>query len=70
LAPPGGRWRAPGPARQEPTGDVSINQIRDYVVHRNTNPQPFTWAATADKILVKVRLVQTNIKKLVDNNAK
>jgi hypothetical protein len=54
LAPPGGRWRAPGPARQEPTGDVSINQIRDYVVHRNTNPQPFTWAATADKILVKV----------------
>jgi hypothetical protein len=47
-----------------------INQIRDYLAHRNTNPKPFTWAATADEILAKVRLVQTNIKKLVDNNAK
>jgi hypothetical protein len=28
------------------------------------------WTATADEILAKVRLVQTNIKKLVDNNAK
>jgi hypothetical protein len=70
LATPGRRWREPASARQEPTGDVSINQIRDYVAHRNTNPQPFTCAATADEILAKVRLVQTNIKKLVDNNAK
>jgi hypothetical protein len=28
------------------------------------------WAATADEILAKVRIVQTSIKKLVDNNAK
>jgi transposase len=49
---------------------VLIKQIRDYIDHWNTNPKPFTWTATAEEILAKVRLVQTNIKKLVDNNAK
>jgi transposase len=49
---------------------VLIAQIRDYITHWNTNPTPFVWTATADDILAKVRLVQTNIKKLVDNNAK
>ena len=32
--------------------------------------KPFVWTATADEILAKVRLVQTNIKRLVDSNAK
>jgi transposase len=49
---------------------VLIKQIRDYIAHWNSNPKPFTWTATADEILAKVALVQTNIKKLVDNNAK
>jgi transposase len=49
---------------------VLIKQIRDYIAHWNANPEPFVWTATADEILAKVRLVQTNIKKLVDNNAK
>jgi transposase len=49
---------------------VLIGQIRDYIAHWNTNPKPFVWTATADEILAKVRLVQTNIKKLVANNAK
>ncbi|MEU3626702.1 IS630 family transposase [Amycolatopsis coloradensis] len=49
---------------------VLIKQIRDYIAHWNTNPAPFTWTATADEILAKVRLVQANIKKLVDNNGK
>jgi transposase len=49
---------------------VLIKQIRDYITHWNTNPTPFVWTATAQEILAKVRLVQTNIKKLVDNNAK
>lgn len=49
---------------------VLIAQIRDYITHWNTNPTPFIWTATADEILAKVRIVQTNIKKLVDNNAK
>ena len=49
---------------------VLVSQIRDYIDHWNTDPEPFTWTATADQILAKVQLVQTNIRKLVDNNAK
>jgi transposase len=49
---------------------VLIRQIRDYITRWNTDATPFTWTATADEILAKVQLVQTNIKKLVDNNAK
>jgi transposase len=48
---------------------VLIKQIRDYIDHWNSDPKPFTWTATADEILAKVQLVQTGIKKLVDNNA-
>jgi transposase len=47
-----------------------IHSIRAYIEHWNTDAQPFTWTATADEILAKVRWVQTNIKQLVDNNAK
>jgi len=50
--------------------NVLITQIRHYITHWNTNPKPFEWTATADEILAKVRIVQINIKKLVDNNAK
>jgi transposase len=47
-----------------------IKQIRDYMTHWNANAKPFTWTATADEILAKVRILEANIKKLVDNNAK
>jgi transposase len=50
--------------------NVLTTQIRNYIATWNTDAKPFTWTATADEILTKVRLVQTNIKKLVDNNAK
>ena len=46
---------------------VLIKQIRDYIAHWNTNPKPFIWTATAEEILAKVRIVQANVKKLVDN---
>ena len=49
---------------------VLIKQIRGYIDHRNVDFRPFVWTATADDILAKVQLVQTNIKQLVDNNAK
>jgi hypothetical protein len=49
---------------------VLISQIRDYIAHWNATATPFVWTATAEEILAKVRLVQTNIKKLVDNNSK
>jgi transposase len=44
--------------------------IRDYINSWNTDAQPFAWTATAYEILAKVAWVQTNVKKLVDNNAK
>jgi transposase len=47
-----------------------IHRIRDYIAHWNTDAKPFVWTATADEILAKVRWVETNIKQLVDNNAK
>lgn len=49
---------------------VLIRRIRNYIDHWNTNPEPFSWTATAEEILAKVQIVQANIKKLVNNNAK
>ncbi len=46
-----------------------IRQIRDYIDHWNTDAKPFTWTATADEILAKVKLVQTSVKRLVANNS-
>ncbi|UIX29907.1 IS630 family transposase [Streptomyces sp. GQFP] len=50
--------------------NVLITQIRNYIDSWNSEARPFTWTATAGEILAKVRLVQTNIKKLVANNSK
>jgi hypothetical protein len=61
---------ASDPARHLHLRQVLIGQIRDYIAHWNTNAKPFVWTATAEEILAKVRLIQTNIKKLIDNNAK
>jgi transposase len=47
-----------------------IHRIRAYIEHWNSAAEPFVWTATADEILAKVRWVQTNVKQLVDNNAK
>jgi transposase len=47
-----------------------IHRIRAYVERWNTDAEPFVWTATADEILAKVAWVQTNVKQLVDNNAK
>ena len=58
------------PARHLHLRQGLVKQIRDYIEHWNANSKPFAWTATADDILAKVQLVQTNIKKLVDNNAK
>ncbi|MFJ1594391.1 hypothetical protein ACIOD0_29720 [Kitasatospora albolonga] len=38
----------------------------DYVNSWNENAKPFTWTATADEILAKVRLVQAGVKKIVN----
>ncbi|MER7727419.1 hypothetical protein [Streptomyces sp. NPDC096323] len=47
---------------------VLIKQIRDCNDSWNENAKPFNWTATTGEILLKVRLVQTSIKKLADNN--
>lgn len=50
--------------------NVLITQIRNYIDTWNSEAKPFTWTATTEEILAKVRLVQTNIRKLVANNTK
>lgn len=50
--------------------NVLIKQIRDCINSWNENAKPFAWTATAGEALAKVRLVQTNMKKLVGNNSK
>ena len=47
-----------------------IRRITDYIDSWNANPRPFTWIATADEILAKVKVVEVNVRKLIDNNAK
>jgi transposase len=49
--------------------NVLIKQIRDYINSWNQGAKPFTWTATADEVLAKVRLVATHMKKLVNNNS-
>jgi hypothetical protein len=44
--------------------------VADEVVGLDGDPAPFVWTASADEILAKVRIVQTNIRKLVENNTK
>jgi hypothetical protein len=47
-----------------------IRRITDYIDSWNANPRPFTWIATANEILAKVKVAEANVRKLVDNNAK
>jgi transposase len=47
-----------------------IKRINDYIDHWNENAEPFTWTATAAEILDKVALLDTDYRKLVDNNQK
>ena len=49
---------------------VLITEIRTFIDQWNADAKPFVWTATAGEIFAKVRLVQTNIKRLIDNNAK
>ncbi|WP_103531692.1 IS630 family transposase [Streptomyces sp. SM11] len=49
--------------------NVLVKQIRDYINSWNEDANPFTWTASAEEILAKVRVVQTNMKKLVNNNS-
>lgn len=45
-------------------------RIRGYSNHWNSTAAPFVWAATADRILAKVCIVQTNVGKIVESTTK
>jgi len=49
---------------------VLIRTVRACIASWNNDPRPFTWTATTDEILAKVRLTQVNIKKLVASNTR
>jgi hypothetical protein len=49
---------------------VGSQARRAYISHWNVDAEPFIWTATADEILAKVALTQTNVRKLVANNQK
>ncbi|MDT0343193.1 IS630 family transposase [Streptomyces litchfieldiae] len=53
-----------------PSVAALVTQIRNYIDAWNINAKPFTWTATTNEILAKVRLAQRNVKKLVANNSK
>jgi transposase len=45
-----------------------INAINAYIANWNQDSKPFTWTATANEIIAKVRLVHQDFNKLLDNN--
>jgi hypothetical protein len=47
-----------------------IDTINAYIDNWNSNAKPFTWTATPDDIITKVRILHQDFKKLLDNNSK
>jgi transposase len=47
-----------------------INTINTYIDNWNLDAEPFTWTATADGIIAKVRILHQDFEKLLDNNPK
>ncbi len=49
-----------------------IITINNYIDNWNCDTKPFTWTATADDIItkVKVRILHQDFEKLLDNNPK
>ena len=45
-----------------------INTINTYITKWNHDSKPFTWTATANEIITRVRLIHRDFKKLLDNN--
>ena len=45
-----------------------ISTINAYIANWNHDSKPFTWTATANEIVTKVRLIHQDFRKLLDNN--
>lgn len=59
----------PAPRVAPPHTHKTPAQKPNYINSWNRTAKPFTWTATAGGALAKVRLVATNVKKLVNNNS-
>jgi transposase len=46
-----------------------INTINTYITNWNQDSKPFTWTATADAVIAKVRMLHQDFKKLLANNS-
>lgn len=49
---------------------ILIDSINAYIENWNAEASPFTWTATPDDIITKVRLLHRDFKKLLANNLK
>ena len=70
---PNNPWSASAALTGRPVADSvhPTTGVADAIPRYNlASPKPFIWTATTEEILAKVRIVQTNIKRLVDSNAK
>ncbi len=47
-----------------------INTINTYIESWNRDTKPFSWTATADEIITKVRILRQDFERLLDNNPK
>ena len=68
--PPRTRGRVSALTRMWPPAETVLSQqVRDCINSWNQTAKPFTWTATANGTPAKVRLAQTNARKLVSNNS-
>jgi hypothetical protein len=64
-------WRRilpPCPIPSSVNATDPINTINTYITKWNHDSKPFTWTATANDIITRVRLIHRDFKKLLDNN--
>ena len=47
-----------------------IQTIERYITSWNTDCEPFVWKATSGEILAKVRLIESEVRRMLDCNAK
>jgi transposase len=47
-----------------------IQTIEHYITNWNADCKPFTWTATSDVILAKVRFIESEVRRMLDCNAK
>ena len=57
----GSGTRGFGSERRTFTSRALIKQIAEYIKPWNADPKPFTWVATADEILAKVKIVEADV---------